>query len=110
MHRRLTSNYLYSRNTGLLRQAIIEIEDGEVKNIIDTEGDFKELPALEFHSGIFIIGEISKLKFDSLKQISFPLNELYTIFAPSSTSMYLLTKVDYINNKLTEKSLLKRFL
>ena len=58
--RRLSANYIYPVNRPPLKNGIVEINDnGEVQNIIDTNGELKESRNLEFYNGIIIPGFVN---------------------------------------------------
>ena len=108
--RKLTSNYTYTEKLGLLKQSIIEIDDNQVKTIIDTKGDFKEVAGLEYYSGVFIVGEISMLEFNRLKKAKCSCKELFAQMKYTPDSVFLLTKIDYVNMQLKDDSEIKRYL
>jgi len=108
--RKLTSNYTYTESLGLLKQSIIEIEEGQVKTIIDTKGHFKEVAGLEFYSGVLVVGEISMVEFNRLKNAKSSCKELFDKINYTPDSVLLLTKIDFVNMRLKEDSEIKRYL
>ncbi|MDP2335590.1 MAG: hypothetical protein Q8N05_03890 [Bacteroidota bacterium] len=55
--RKLAANYLVSESGIFLKNAILVAdEDGTVLQVIDTQGDLREIAQLTFHNGILIWG------------------------------------------------------
>lgn len=58
--RKLSANYIYTCNNQILKNGIIELNDnGVITNIIDTKGDLREIPNLEFYNGVIVPGFIN---------------------------------------------------
>ena len=58
--RKISANYILPVNGPLLKNGIITIDnEGTITDIIDTKGQLKEIPVLEFYNGIIVPGFIN---------------------------------------------------
>lgn len=105
--KRYSSNYVYSVQTGLLKYAIIEITNDGIISIIDTNGEFKEIHSLEFHSGLLIVGELCEKKFQETKIKNPCLVNLFSIVGRDLSNVISISSVDFINQKLNQDSKMK---
>ncbi|MCT4600663.1 MAG: hypothetical protein N4A32_07205 [Marinifilaceae bacterium] len=102
--KRYSSNYVYSKKTGLLKYAIVEISDDNQITIIDTQGKFKEIHSLEFYSGLIIVGELNKEEFIRMKDSNQSLDNLFSIVGENQIEILSISSVDFKNQELKKDS------
>lgn len=102
--KRYSSNYVYSKKTGLLKYAIVEISDDNQITVIDTQGKFKEIHSLEFYSGLIIVGELNKEEFIRMKDSNQSLDNLFSIVGEKQIDILYISSVDFKNQQLKRDS------
>jgi len=102
--KRYSSNYVYSKKTGLLKYAIVEISDDNQITVIDTQGTFKEIHSLEFYSGLIIVGELNKEEFIKMKDSDQSLDNLFSIVGEKQIDILSISSVDFKNQRLKRDS------
>ena len=120
--KRFSAHYIFPLVSEPLKNGIISIDnDGVVLAISDTGGQLRESDRLEFHSGIIIPG-IEGLTIERLlqhqKEMPYShLNEILKSFASEcqpgfvaghKIAVLLISHLDLLNLRLTEKSKLKK--
>jgi hypothetical protein len=108
--KKFSSNYLYSQEGNLLSYAIIIVDNDEVLEVIDTGGVMREIAGLEFHSGLFIIGDIQMDIFDDLKSKKASFAALFEKVKYSNKSLFHLSNLDFENSCLNRETIFKRYL
>ncbi len=122
--KKISAHYIFPFVSAPLKKGIIVINnEGIILEITDTGGQLRESDRLEFHNGIIIPG-IEGLTIDILRQRQHEmpdahLNDILKSFAAESerpqgfvsgqkATFLLISPLDMVNLRLTEKSKLKK--
>lgn len=109
--RKITSNYIFSPDLGLLKYGIIVIgSDNRIVEIIDTHGSITEIQGLEFYSGLVSVGrfEYSDLLKYSGKKEMFIEEVLGDILKDKPLiGLTIIEDVDFSNSKIKSSSKVK---
>lgn len=106
--RKISSNYVYSRQSGLLKFGIVEISDQGDIHVVDTGGEMQEIHSLEFYSGILLVGRISSEQFVMLSSKESSLDTLFKLLDSESNSIYLLSNINFVRKCLRTDSRIKK--
>lgn len=120
--RNFSAHYIFPLTTSFLKNGIIVLDDEKVfQELIDTKGQIQETSQLEFYSGIIIPGieglSITEIIYKQQQLPTLHLEEILKSFIPENwqgfipgrkVSVFLISPVDMVNMRVTEKSKLKK--
>lgn len=58
--RKIAANYIFLPHYPLVKQGYVVLEEGKVKEVVDTQGMFREIQGLEFYGGMIVAPVILK--------------------------------------------------
>ncbi len=56
--RKIAANYILLPGFELVRNGYVILENGEVVDVVDTGGEIKEIPCLEFYGGMIVADQV----------------------------------------------------
>ncbi|MGB5988215.1 MAG: hypothetical protein WBG43_00520 [Marinifilaceae bacterium] len=110
MIKKYSSNYVFSPDKGIMSFGIVVVEDATVTDIIDINGEIREIAGLEFYSGYLIIGDIEKDCFNNLRVNNASFEQLFTEVKTSYRSLLHIDKLDFQARRLQSNTVLKKIL
>jgi len=110
MIKKYSSNYVFSPGKGIMAFGIVVVEDTIVIDIIDTNGEIREIAGLEFYSGYIIVGDIEKACFNNLRANNASFDQLFTEVNTSYRSILHIDKLDFQTKRLQSSTVLKKIL
>lgn len=108
--RKFCANYIFSPEKKLLRYGIVVVSDNNLVDVIDTGGVMREIEGLEFHSGLFIVGDIEIYSFNKLRAQESSFQSLFDNITSSNKSLIHISNINFAESKLKTDTVIKRYL